>query len=135
MACRHLMKGQDFFPAEQILAQYLPVLESLMQQPSKYQQVAAHLALQGDILSGILALHQLRPADRERHCQHGIGYSHLIDDQSLQATVHINLASTFFYLADSRERCGNQGKRAVHRLQRRAGSIHVHICHSESPSP
>ena len=100
MACRYLMKGQDFFPAEQILAQYLPVLESLMQQPSKYQQVATHLALQCDILAGILALHQLRPADRERYCQHGIRYSQLIDDQSLQATVHINLASTFFYLAD-----------------------------------
>lgn len=100
MACRYLMKGQDFFPAEQILAQYLPVLETLMQESSKYQQVAAHLALQCDLLAGTLVSHRLRWDECVQYSSHAVRYSHLIQDQNLQATIHIKLASTYFYLAN-----------------------------------
>jgi DNA-binding SARP family transcriptional activator len=100
MACRYLMKGQDFFPAEQILTQYLPVLESLMQPSSKYQQVAAQLALQRDILAGILALHQLHWGKREQHYRHGLHYGQLAQDSSLLTTIHVKLADTYIYLKD-----------------------------------
>lgn len=98
MACRQLMKGQDFFPAEQMLAQYLPMLETLMQQPSNYQSVAAYLALQCYIFSGILAGHQLHWDERVQYCKQAIRYRELTNDQSLSMTISIQLANTYSQL-------------------------------------
>jgi DNA-binding SARP family transcriptional activator len=100
MACRHLMKGKDFSQAEPLLAQYLPALEALMKEHSPYQSVAAHLVLQSDLLASTLAFHRLNWAEREQYYTHGLCYSHLTQDQSLQETVRIGLASTFSYLAN-----------------------------------
>ena len=100
MACRQLMKGDDFFQAEPILARYLSTLESMMKEPSPYQPVAAHLAMQCANFAGILASHHLAWSANRQCYEHGIQYGQLIEDHSLQTTVRVKLASTFFYLTN-----------------------------------
>jgi DNA-binding SARP family transcriptional activator len=100
MACRQLMKGDDFFQAEPILARYLSTLEGMMKEPSPYQPVAAHLAMQCAIFAGILASHHLAWSANRQCYEHGIQYGQLIEDHSLQTSVRVKLASTFFYLTN-----------------------------------
>lgn len=100
MACRQLMKGDDFFQAESILAQYLSALEVFIREPTPYQPVAARLAMQCAIFAGILASHHLAWTANRQCYEHGIQYGQLSQDQSLQTTVRVKLASTFFYLTN-----------------------------------
>jgi len=57
-ACWHLMRGSQLSVVEEVLNAYLPTLETLAQQPAKYQNQASHLAAQGYRINGILALHR-----------------------------------------------------------------------------
>lgn len=57
-SCWSMMQGQEFTVVEQALAQCLPALSTLAQQSSPYQQTAASLAAQGNLLLGLVALHQ-----------------------------------------------------------------------------
>jgi DNA-binding SARP family transcriptional activator len=97
MACRHLMKGQDFFQTEAILAQYLPALEALVKEHSPYQPAAARLVMQHDKLTGILAGHRLHWVEAEHYHSHAVQYSHLTQDQNIQANARIELASYLYH--------------------------------------
>ena len=96
MACRYLMKGQDFFQAEAILVQYLPALEALVKEHSPYQPVAARLVMQHDKLAGTLASHRLHWADAEQYRSHAVQYSHLAQDRNVQANARIELAGNLY---------------------------------------
>jgi DNA-binding SARP family transcriptional activator len=97
MACRHLMKGQDFFQAEAILTQYLPALEALVKEHSPYQPVAARLVMQHDKLTGILAGHRLHWVEAEHYHSHAVQFSHLAQDQNFQAMARVELASYLYH--------------------------------------
>jgi hypothetical protein len=71
-----------------------------MKEPSPYQPVAARLAMQCAIFTGILASHHLAWVANRQHYEHGIQYGQLIQDHSLQTTVRVKLASTFFYVTN-----------------------------------
>ncbi|HVB72380.1 MAG TPA: BTAD domain-containing putative transcriptional regulator [Ktedonobacteraceae bacterium] len=98
MACRQLMKGDDFFQAEAIVLQYLPALETLMKESLPYQPTATRLLLQCDKLAGTLTSHRLQWGETEHHDSHAVSYSDLVPDQSVQAMMRTQLASTHFYL-------------------------------------
>ncbi len=98
IACKQLMKGQEFFYVERVLARMKPSLLSLTRQPSVYQQAAAHLVAQCDILAGTLAAHRLRWSEREYACEHAVQMSQFARDQNLQIIAYVQWASNFFYL-------------------------------------
>lgn len=56
-SCWSIMQHRDFAAVKQALAHCLPALSTLAQKPSSYQQVAASLATQGNLLLGLVALH------------------------------------------------------------------------------
>ena len=96
-ACWHLMRGNQLSVVQEVLHAYLPTLETLAQQPSKHQSVAANLAAQGYRIKGILALHRNNLREREAYCQQAIQYSELAGDPDLLVSAFISLASTFYY--------------------------------------
>ena len=98
MACRQLMKGDDFFQAEAIVLQYMPALETLMKESLPYRPTATRLLLQCDKLAGTLTSHRLQWGETEQHDSHAISYSDLVPDQSVQTMTRTQLASTYFYL-------------------------------------
>jgi transcriptional regulator with XRE-family HTH domain len=65
--CWRLMKGKGFVAIVDILSTFVPRLATVALRPSKYQQVAARLAVQASIIQGILAMHQLNFTKREAH--------------------------------------------------------------------
>jgi tetratricopeptide (TPR) repeat protein len=96
-ACWFLMNTSDLVLVEQNLLAYLPMLETLAQQYSRYQLVAAHLASQGCMLRAILSLHQLALAEREHYCRQAIRYSDTSGDHRLQAGARMYLGYTHCY--------------------------------------
>lgn len=99
-ACWHLMRGNQLSVVDEVLQAYLPILETLAQQPSKYQSAAANLAAQGYRINGILALHRNNLREREVYCQQAVRYGELAGDASLLVSAFISLASTFYYGQD-----------------------------------
>ncbi|MBE3558889.1 MAG: hypothetical protein IMW89_06650 [Ktedonobacteraceae bacterium] len=97
MACWFLMNASSLTFVEQSLLTYLPALEALAQQYSKYQAVAAHLATEGYMLRAILALHRLALAEREHYCRKAITSSNLSGDPRLQAGAWMYLGYTHCY--------------------------------------
>lgn len=57
-SCWSMMQGREFAVVEQALSHCLPALTTLSQQASPYQQSAASLTVQGNLLLGLAALHQ-----------------------------------------------------------------------------
>ena len=70
--CWHLLKGTEFQQIGSLLLRYLPELEKLAYQPSKYQKYSASLAAQGHLLSATLTLHQNNLPAREVHCKQAV---------------------------------------------------------------
>ncbi len=96
IACQQLMKGRDFFQAEQILTHYCSALEPLMQPPSKYQQMAAYLMLQCDNALRTLASHRLQWDKSEQYGRHAIRFSLLAKNQQVRTVVLVGQASNYF---------------------------------------
>ncbi len=99
-ACWHLMRGNQLSVVEEVLHAYLPTLETLAQQPTKYQKQASHLVAQGYRINGILALHRNNLREREAYCQQAVRFGELAGDASLLVSAYISLASTFYYGQD-----------------------------------
>ena len=97
-ACWHLMKGNGISTVAEQLPKYLPALEMLARQPSRYQKVAAQLAAQGCFLMGLVALHHSRFALREVYCRRAVNFSEIAEDQALHVTALAHLASNFYYM-------------------------------------
>ena len=97
-ACWHLMKGSQLALIEQVLSSYLPTLKGLAQQPSRYQKAAAGLASQGSMLCAILALHRLDFASRTKYCNDAVKYSHIAQDNILQAAALMYLGYNYGYI-------------------------------------
>jgi tetratricopeptide (TPR) repeat protein len=95
--CWHLLKGTEFQPVEAVLSRYLPVLDKLACQPSRYQKSIASLAAQGHILAATLTLHQNNLLARESHCKQAIQLGQLAEDVNLHMTALKWLAVTYYY--------------------------------------
>jgi DNA-binding SARP family transcriptional activator len=96
-ACWHLMMGNGISTVAEQLPKYLPALEILAQQPSRYQKVAARLATQGCLLMGLVALHHSNLALREMYCRRAVTFSEIAEDQTLHVAALSRLADTFYY--------------------------------------
>lgn len=95
--CWYLLKGTEFYLVESLLSRYLPELEKLAYQPSRYQKSIASLAAQGHFLSATLTLHQNNLLARETHCKQAIQLSQLAEDVNLYVTALKWLAVTYYY--------------------------------------
>ncbi|MBV8695206.1 MAG: hypothetical protein JO183_06945 [Ktedonobacteraceae bacterium] len=95
-ACWHAMiEEEDFAAVAAQLPKYLPALELLAQQPSRYQKTAAHLTTQGYLLMYHVALGNLNLPLTKVYCQHAERYSRVAEDQVLSLAVMTRLAYTF----------------------------------------
>ncbi len=95
-ACWHLMMGDGLATVATQLPKYLPALEILAQQPSRYQKIAAKLATQGCFLMGLLAMHHLNLPLREAYCRRAARYGRESGDQALYVTALTYLACTLY---------------------------------------
>jgi tetratricopeptide (TPR) repeat protein len=93
-ACWHWMRGDGLSIVAEQLPNYLPALEMLAQQPSRYQKTAAQLAAQGCLLMGLIAYHQVNMPLREKLCRRAAHYSHIAKDQTLSVYALGHLADT-----------------------------------------
>lgn len=97
-ACWHLLRGKGGLPiVDEILPQFLPLLRTLAQRPSKYQSTAARLAAQASILQGILSMHRLNFTAREAHCKDAVRYASLAGDNTLRAAALTYLGYTYSF--------------------------------------
>ena len=90
------MMGDGLTTVATQLPKYLPALEILAQQPSRYQKIAAKLAAQGHLLMSLIAYHSLNSALREAYGRRAERYSSMAEDQTLYVTVLNYLADTFY---------------------------------------
>src|SRR5437660_3226891 len=97
VTCWHFLKGTEFHQVKSVLSWYLPELEKLAYQPSKYQKSIANLAAQGHLLLATLALHQNNLLSREAHCKQAIQFGQLAEDVNLSVTARKWLAVTYYY--------------------------------------
>jgi tetratricopeptide (TPR) repeat protein len=95
--CWHLVNEADLPLVEQLLNTFLPTIETIAQQYSKYQQIAANLATQGYLMQAILALHRLEFSMREAYCLKAVYYSSAAEDYRLQAAALMYLGYTYCY--------------------------------------
>ena len=87
--CWYLLRGYEFGVVEQALSHYVPTLETLAYQPSKYQEIAAHLAAQARLLASLLALHQNNIPSKEHHCKQAVQLGQLAHDENLHVQALI----------------------------------------------
>jgi tetratricopeptide (TPR) repeat protein len=95
-ACWHLMMGDGLSTVATQLPKYLPALEMLVQQPSRYQKTAVKLAAQGHLLMSLIALHSLNSPLREAHCWHAEHCGRESGDQALYVAVLLFLAGVLY---------------------------------------
>src|SRR5579884_1407142 len=81
-ACWQLSRGNELALAEKLLPECMSRLVPLAQEPSKYQQQAAHLAAQGYQLHSILALHRNDLIAKEMYSKQAVQYSLLSGDRN-----------------------------------------------------
>lgn len=95
--CWQLLRGNDFRVVGQVLSKYLPTLETLADQPSRYQKSAAKLAAQAHLLTSLIGLHQNNLLQRELHCKQAVALSQRAQDKNLQVAALMWLAVTYYY--------------------------------------
>jgi DNA-binding SARP family transcriptional activator len=95
--CWQLMRGNNFHVVGQMLSKYLPMLETLAYQPSRYQKSAAKLAAQVRLLASLIGLHQNDLLKRELHCKQAVTLSRVAQDKNLQVATLSWLAVTYYY--------------------------------------
>jgi DNA-binding SARP family transcriptional activator len=95
-ACWHLMMGDGLSTVAAQLPTYLPALEMLAQQPSRYQKIAARLTAQGYLLMSLVALHTLNAPLREAYCWRAERCGRESGDQALYVAVLLFLAGMLY---------------------------------------
>ncbi len=94
-ACWQLLAGKEISVAQFLLCSWLPLLESLVAKPSQYQRQAAHLAAQGYMLVGLVAILQRRNDAAEWSRRQAVDYAALSGDVSLQVAAIKHLATQY----------------------------------------
>ncbi len=103
--CWHLMRGQGIAVLEEVVAQYVPTLMSLVRRPSPSQPLAARLATQAKFLQALLCMHRLDFAGRELHCLEAVQYSRLSGSGKMQVAALQYLGYFYvYYLAGRSEK-------------------------------
>jgi DNA-binding SARP family transcriptional activator len=86
-ACRYLINGDGIATVALQLSGYLPALELLAQQPSRYQKTAASLASQGCLLMALVKLHSHHLRESEDCYRRAAQYSHLAKQPDLEVAT------------------------------------------------
>jgi len=82
--CWYLLQGSNGLPVvEWAVSQYLPELVEVVKYSSPQRKRAAYLAGQGFLLSGLVAHHSMRFAERVDYCQKAVTYAHESGDLTL----------------------------------------------------
>ncbi|MGH2508909.1 MAG: hypothetical protein ACRDHZ_16110 [Ktedonobacteraceae bacterium] len=97
-SCWSMMQGREFAVVEQTLTYCLPALSTLAQQSSPYQQTAAGLAAQSNLMLGLVAHHQ-QPSpqnfkQRVLYCKQAVEHAEFVIDPTLHILSLTHLAST-----------------------------------------
>jgi tetratricopeptide (TPR) repeat protein len=93
--CWDLLKVDGLPVVQQLLPTYLPALEALAQQSSRYQKIFAGLAAQGCMLAGLVAVLQLNNPVAEAYCKQAVQYSRLAGDRNLEVAALKHLATKY----------------------------------------
>lgn len=94
-ACWRLLAGKEISVAQFLLCSWLPSLEPLVAKPSQHQQQAAHLAAQGYMLVGLIAILQRRYDAAEWSRRQAVDYAALSGDISLHVAAIKHLATQY----------------------------------------
>ncbi|MBV9688374.1 MAG: helix-turn-helix domain-containing protein [Ktedonobacteraceae bacterium] len=99
-ACWHLMAGREFEAIERAVTAYLPHLIRWAQQSSPHRPTALHLAAQGYLLMGIIALHKLAmPTSfqaRLAYCQQAVESARGSEDRTLLIMALAHVATAYY---------------------------------------
>ena len=96
-ACWHMSKNNGFVIADEILSSTILSLNKIVNQPSKYQQKAACIATQANIIYAIIAMHRLNFSAREAYCLDAIHTGQLSGDKKLHAAALMYLGYTYSF--------------------------------------
>lgn len=96
-ACWHLLKGDGLAAVEHILPKFVPTLTNMALYPSVYQQEAAFLGAQANILQAKLAMHRLDPAGRERYSRAAVKCGRLSGNNLVTAAALAYLGYTYSF--------------------------------------
>jgi DNA-binding SARP family transcriptional activator len=96
-ACWQLTNGSNFAGVELVLPRFLPRLEMLALQASKYQKQAAALASQGHQLAYIITSHQEDFNTALAHCRQALTFGQIAEDPNLQGASLARQAVTFLH--------------------------------------
>jgi DNA-binding SARP family transcriptional activator len=94
-ACWQLLAGKEISVAQFLLCSWLPSLEPLIAKPSQHQRQAAHLAAQGYMLVGLVAILQRRNDAAEWSRRQAVDYAVLSSDISLHVAAIKHLATQY----------------------------------------
>lgn len=94
-ACWRLLAGKEIGVAQFLLCSWLPSLQPLITKPSQHQQQAAHLAAQGYMLVGLIAILQRRNDAAEWSRRQAVDYAALSGDISLHVAAIKHLATQY----------------------------------------
>jgi transcriptional regulator with XRE-family HTH domain len=95
--CWRLLKGNDLMTVEYLLSMFLPEVEALAQQPSKYQKIVAGFTAQAHILKSLVVGHQDDLQSKLAECSYAIEYSRLAENPNLEVTALIQQAVALDY--------------------------------------
>jgi tetratricopeptide (TPR) repeat protein len=99
-ACWRLMAGREFEAVERAVTTYLPHLIRWAQQSAPHRPAALHLAAQGYLLMGIIALHKLAiPRSfqaRLAYCQQAVEYARGAEDRALLIVALTHVATAYY---------------------------------------
>ncbi|GER87884.1 hypothetical protein KDW_20460 [Dictyobacter vulcani] len=96
-ACWHISKDNGLLIAEGILSSTIPALNKIINQPSKYQRIAAQIGTQANIIYASIAMHKLNFSARETYCLEAIRNGRLSGDNKLHAAALMYLGYTYSF--------------------------------------
>jgi transcriptional regulator with XRE-family HTH domain len=94
-ACWRLMRGNEILVTQVVLLNWLPVLDALIKDSSRNLKKFTHLAAQGYIIAGLVAVLQRNYAGAEWSCKQAVEYSYLAGDHSLNVAALKHLATKY----------------------------------------
>jgi tetratricopeptide (TPR) repeat protein len=93
--CWRLMRGDEILVAQAVLINWLPVLDALIKSSPRNLKKLAHLAAQGYIIAGLVAVLQQNYAGAEWSCKQSVEYSSLAKDHNLHVAALKHLATKY----------------------------------------
>lgn len=96
--CLQLSEGSQLETAERILWSYLPDVEAIAQQSSRYQQATANITSQCYLIAASLVGHHNNLQARHFFSEKALLYGKIAQDYNLQAAALRQIAVTFDYM-------------------------------------